>query len=194
MSYSNTSLPRIVCHITSLPRIKVNLLFNTKVLSYFSTKNMSYSNTSLPRIVCHYQEYYCTSLPRIWRRRFRSFVYTPSTNNLPTVWDLLYTYWPIACGYWIELVWRLQYWPTASVNFVLIETTQPPIKYPQVMGQYGRPHTGGFCPRLPCAGRRHSSRVSSFRVDPCDRWLLKSLWCRQHRAYGYFLPRSIDFL
>jgi hypothetical protein len=137
MSYSNTSLPRIVCHITSLGPTKNNLLFNTKVLSYFSTKNMSYSNTkvrkyfstknrmsyyfstknksqltvhvhvlfntkvlsyfstknmsysntSLPRIVCHYQEYYCTSLPRIWRRRFRSFVYTPSpsTNNLPTV-------------------------------------------------------------------------------------------------------------
>ena len=35
----------------------------------------------------------------------------------------------------------------------LIETTQPPIKLPQVMGEYARPHTWGFCHRLPYAGR-----------------------------------------
>ena len=75
----------------------------------------------------------------------------------------------------------------------LIESTQPPIEFPQGMGEYARPYTWGFCHRLPYAGRRHSSKVSSFRVDPCDRWLLKSLCCRQHRPYGYFLPQSIDF-
>jgi hypothetical protein len=45
----------------------------------------------------------------------------------------------------------------------LIESTQPPIEFPQGMGEYARPYTWGFCHRLPYAGRRHSSRVSSFK-------------------------------
>ena len=130
--------------------------------------------------------------------KFRTF----GTGNLITgerPWPLQYTYWPITCGNLIELG-KNRTGVKASIltdcvgqlrfNWNHTTTYQIPTGY----GPVHPPPKGGFCPRLPCAERRHSSRVSSFRVDPCDRWLLKSLWCRQHRAYGYFLPKSIDFL
>jgi len=45
---------------------------------------------------------------------------------------------------WIE-------WKKELDSIFFIETTQPPIKYPQVMGQYTRPLKGAFV--LGCRGR-----------------------------------------